>query len=469
MKRHYYITVAMLALGFFAACSQADEKIAFGIDNNAISIDAVGGTKKVKVAASENWVAVSTVPWITVSPANGYKSTECSLLIDSAINNTPRNGIVRIMKSDNSTEYQDIKVEQKGFDYAITLAEPQVNIENYATLDKRYFDVKVKSNVQFEVSVPDDINWIETQGATVNLDHVDRPREVTVRFSWGIQTDSKERTAKISFIPTVNSQNEKVSEDQLARIDELTITQSAAEPIVPDTRAGDSVALLGIARALDIWSSDWESSGERMDNWDGVVLWEEGMEGFQPGYEGRVKSAEFYMFTTKEGIPFQVQYLTAAEELQFYSNTNTFQHSLNCGEYICMLKQLKRLTIGAYGLTELHKNFTELSNLEYLDLGSNNFERVPEILTPENFPKLHVLRMANNQRRLVYDLSNDIATDLGGLFQHTKYNADTKSFGAFPDWLFKWETDEAGGVTGLDTLILSVNYLQGGGDSRLRG
>lgn len=90
MKIRNYISVSILSLGIFAACSQADEKIAFGIDNNAISIDAVGGTKKVKVAASENWVAVSTVPWITVSPANGYKSTECSLIIDSAITNSPR-------------------------------------------------------------------------------------------------------------------------------------------------------------------------------------------------------------------------------------------------------------------------------------------------------------------------------------------------------------------------------------------
>ena len=144
------------------------------------------------------------------------------------------------------------------------------------------------------------------------------------------------------------------------------------------------------------------------------------------------------------GIPFEVKYLTAAEELEFYSNVNTFQLSLSTGPYICELSQLKRLTIGAYGLTELDENFTNLRNLEYLDLSSNNFEKIPDIINPTNFPKLHVLRMANNQRRLVYDLSNNIATDLGDSSSTRSTTPTPRSFGAFPDWLFKWEADEAG-------------------------
>ena len=297
----------------------------------------------------------------------------------------------------------------------------------------------------------------------VALDHGLRPREVTIRFNWGINSGD-ERSAEVSFVPTSES---NVTSEMLARNDKLTIEQSAAEPITPNSREGDSVALLSIARTLEVWASSWESSGERMDNWAGVTLWEEGMEGYVDSLKGRVKAARFYMFSIKEGIPFEVKYLTAAEELEFYSNVNTFQLSLSTGPYICELSQLKRLTIGAYGLTELDENFTNLRNLEYLDLSSNNFEKIPDIINPTNFPKLHVLRMANNQRRLVYDLSNNIATNFGGLYQHTKYDSNMGSFGEFPSWLFKWEPGEVTTsegeqtVTGLDTLILSVNYLQG--------
>ena len=462
--RNHIATSLLAAAALLAACSTADESVAFGTDTNSISIDAVGGTKKIKVSANENWVAISNVPWITVSPANGYKSTECSLNIDSAITNTVRNGVVRIVKTGNSAEYQEIRIEQKGFDYAITLDEPTVNIENYASLDKRYFDVKVRTNVDFDVKVPDDkTSWVKFDRYDVALVHGLRPREVTIRFNWGINSGD-ERSAEVSFVPTSES---NVTSEMLARNDKLTIEQSAAEPITPNSREGDSVALLSIARTLEVWASSWESSGEKMDNWAGVTLWEEGMEGYVDSLKGRVKAARFYMFSIKEGIPFEVKYLTAAEELEFYSNVNTFQLNLSTGPYICELSQLKRLTIGAYGLTELDENFTNLRNLEYLDLSSNNFEKIPDIINPTNFPKLHVLRMANNQRRLVYDLSNNIATNFGGLYQHTKYDSNMGSFGEFPSWLFKWEPGEVTTsegeqtVTGLDTLILSVNYLQG--------
>ncbi len=72
--------------------------------------------------------------------------------------------------------------------------------------------------------------------------------------------------------------------------------------------------------------------------------------------------------------------------------------------------------------------------------------------------------MANNQRRLVYDLSNNILTNFGGLYQHTKYDSKTQTFGEFPTWLLKMgarHQPENEPVTGLDTLVLSVNYLQG--------
>ena len=50
--------------------------------------------------------------------------------------------------------------------------------------------------------------------------------------------------------------------------------------------------------------------------------------------------------------------------------------------------------------------------------------------------------MNANQRSVVYDLSNTSRTDLGGLIEEKE----------FPVHLIKWD---------LDTLVLSVNYLQG--------
>ena len=219
----------------------------------------------------------------------------------------------------------------------------------------------------------------------------------------------------------------------------LTETFKYGSPIL-GTRAGDSVALLCISRTLNMLSPI--DASEPMSLWNDVVLWEEGMQGYTPDKKGRVRSASFMLFATKEPLPYEVRYLTAAEELSFFGNSNTFLLSLDMGEAITELTQLKRLTVGAYGLTSLPASMKNMKNLVYLNLGSNNFQTVPSILSKENFPNLRSLVMNANQRSAVYDLSNSTRTDLGGLMDEQ----------GLPERLIKWD---------LDTLVLSVNYLQG--------
>ena len=431
-----YISIFLCAL-VAVGCSD-DKKVGVKIDSDSIEIGAEGGTRNIRITADDQWVALTNDPWITISPANGRGSAVCQIIIDSALLNEPRQGMVRIQNQNNWEERRDISISQQGFDYAITLESPQVNIANYAALDARTFDVRVKTNVDFDIEIPEEAqSWLRSEEYQVKLDRGVRPREVTLRFNWEINSRDTERNAYIVFKPR--------KEVQLATQDGLTVRQNASEPIDVGTRAGDSVALLSIARALDMWQS-WETS-ESMANWDNVELWEKDMEGCTDDMVGRVKYARFYMFSTKEGIPFEVQYLTAANELVFYSNTNSTLYNLSTGEHISKLKQLKRLTIGAYGLTELDPSFKELKSLEYLNLSGNNFENIPSVLTKENFPNLHALRLNTNQRIIIYDLYNSTTTNFGGLFQET---SETREF---PRRLLEWDK--------LDTLVLSVNYLQG--------
>lgn len=429
-----YLTYITLLLGTLALAACADDKtnVPFGPDSKEITIGADGGTRTVRIASDDAWIATTDAPWITVSPANGRGTVDCRLIIDSALLDTPREGVIRF-QNQQSRDNQEITVTQEGYDYAITLAEPEVEVENFALLDERYFDVKVKTNVDFDVAIPDTTGWLQYDSYKVNIDRGIRPREVTVRFKWNISSIPRIREAEISFVPK--------REVTLGQQDQLRVAQKAAAKIKENTREGDSVALLGVARSLNTWRDAWDSS-ESMNNWEGVVLWEENMEGYTPEKAGRVKSATFVFFATKEGIPFEVQYLTAAEELTFFSNTNTHLLSLNTGDAITKLSQLKRLTISGYGLAELHPDFKNLTNLEYLDLSSNCFQKLPEVLKKENMPNLHALVINANQRNLIYDLSNSVAANIGGLIEEPE----------FPRHLLSW---------GLDTLRLSVNYLQG--------
>lgn len=427
--RTIYTILALVAL---AACTK-DRTVEFGTNRREVNVGAIGGREIIRVAADQEWIASTDKPWITVSPANGRGSTQCTFIIDSALTAEPRSGVVRIQNV-ATKQYTDISVSQEGFPYAIEVEESSIEVANYETYGNRWFDVKVRSNVDFTVDIPGNSSWLQCENYNLRLDRGVRPREVTLRFNWDINTSPRERLASVNFKP-------KKSGITLDRQDILSVTQEAAEPIVENTRQGDSVALLCISRSLNMLAQ-WDAS-ESMDMWDNVVLWKEGMKGYTEDKKGRVRSAKFTLFFSKEALPFEVRYLTAAEELYFFGNANTFLLSLSTGDDIAALTQLKRLTIGAYGLTELPQSFTALKNLEHLDIGSNNFMSVPEILTPENFPKLRTLIMNANQRHTIYDLSNTVKTDVGGFIEEKE----------FPKRLLKWNQ--------LDTLILSVNYLHG--------
>ena len=433
MKKLHYI-LFLLGAVTLAACTEPDDTIEFGLDQQTIDIDANGGIRTVKISSSESWIAITDNPWISVSPANGRGSTECQIIIDSALTDIPRKGLVTI-RTQQSMKDSQLNIEQAGYQYRVELDKNDITVPNYAAYGQRYFDVVVRTNAEFDIRIPDDAGWLSYEAPKFNFDKGVRPREVNVRFNWQISSQP-ERFAEVKFTPrTVEA----------SHIDNLVVTQEAAPKIEIDTRAGDSVALLGIARSLDTWRS-WESS-DPMEQWEDVVLWEDWMDGYTEDKAGRVKRADFFMFGTKEGLPYEVQYLTAAEELVFRGNTNSFLYDLDPGEYISKLTNLKKLTIMGYGLSTLSQDFTNMKSLEYLDLSANNFENFPTILRKENFPNLKQLVLNANQRVLVYDISNYNRANMGGFYAATTPDSE------FPRWLLEWDT--------LESLVLGVNYLQG--------
>ena len=434
MKLIRRIIFAAAAALLSAACGP-ESQVELDVDQTSIQIGADGGRRTVQVTAPGSWVAMTESPWITISPANGRGSQECTINIDTTLVFGQRTGAVRIQSLEDSDDKKDFEIVQSGYDYQLTLKETEKKVEDYAGYDDRHFEVRVRSNVDFDVTLPEGAaSWLSFKKSDLVLDRGSRPRETVVRFDWKVNSRDVERIADVVFQP---------KEDvQMTRHDGLRVIQKAALPIEVGTPAGDSLAILAVSRALGMFT-EWETS-ERLEHWNNVAVWKDGPN------KGRVRYVQFFMFKTQEAIPYEIQYLTAAEEIAIYSNANHFLRSLDTGEHITKLTGLKRLTIGAYGLTSLHPDFVNLKNLEYLDLSSNCFESVPDILTPENFPNLHALVMNANQRHTIYDLSNDVRENVGGLIaDDLRTEAGMESFKR----ILKWNQ--------LDTVRLSVNYLQG--------
>ena len=427
MKIYTRIFIVVAALAAMAAC-QEEQPIELAVDSTEIAIGPDGGVKTVKVAASQKWVATTAAPWITISPANGIGSVECKVMIDSALVGA-REAVVRISSVDGEFR-KDFTVKQDGYKYELTLDKPEVVIPSYEDLEKRFFSVKVKSNFDFDVEVPEAITWLEMEKTDYSFDErVARPRFVTLKFSYDINFKEEGRDAEIKFHPVD-------SKLQIAKNQSLAVSQNAAETIEEGVK-GDSLAIIAIGRTLGMLSS-WDTS-EKLENWSGIKVWKT-----KDARNGRVRSAQFTMFKTTEPIPFQVRYLTEAEELYFYGNSNTFLiGDLDCGPHICELTKLRKLTIGAYGLSDLHPDIVNLKNLEYLNLESNNFQIVPELIAPDNFPKLTALILNACTRYSITDLYNDTRTNVGGFIDEL----------GIPMKLLMWDN--------LDTLRLSANYLQG--------
>ena len=437
------IVISLLAFAISSvSCLQPESELVFGVkdvdgvslENGTLKVGPEGGRHVVKITSSEKWVAETQYPWITISPANGVGSTDCEIIVDSAlVALESRQGAVRFktMESDKS---QKFTVNQSGFDLILNPAKTSIELESYAELEDRKFTIVVNTNVPFTVEAPkfEDKPWIEYKVSELVLDRKDRPRNARVNFTWELNPTQSARQAEFKLIPSDPSMEARV----------IAISQKPADEIGIGVR-GDSLALLAISRVLGCWREF--DTAEKMENWDGVTVHKSGPN------KGRVRSAQFYLFGTKEPLPFQVKYLTAAEELYFYSNENSFRYSLSTGKHICELTQLRKLTIGAYGLTELPDEFANLKNLEYLDISGNNFEEIPAVLSPENLPNLTALIINANQRNVSGDLFNNYKENSGGLINECPLREDGTR--EFPRRLLKWNK--------LDTLRLSVNYLQG--------
>ncbi len=435
MKKILYI-ISLLLIAGVSSCVSEKIPVEFGIDKTEIPMGPEGGSETIHLEAEGKWIANADKPWVVVAPTNGIGTIDCEVKVDTTVlSGDSREAIVRFI--DESGKSKDVKVTQLGYGNMIVVDKPEVLVPKYDEYKKRYFEVNVTANVPFDVQIPGEAFWLTSKKFDFTLDRGARPRTVKIRFDWEPNNRPQERTARVEFTPGTSL--------ELARHDALNVVQEQADEI-PDSREGDSLAIIGAARSLGCSIAKYE--GENLRNWEILEIWEEDDEGFTEDCRGRVKSLAFSFFNTKDGIPYEIQFLSKLENLVLFSNGNHFLYRFHSGEYLAKLERLKSLQCFALGLAYLDDDFKNLKNLETLILGANNFDEIPSILTPQNFPKLKKLDFAGCRNTIVNDLANTTAdlSDLCGLYKH-KDNA------TFPRWLFEWDN--------LEYLRLSYNYIGG--------
>lgn len=402
----YFLKIALsfvIGILVFAACSDSDNNsatVAFSVSKDNITMGAEGGKEGFVVQTMNKWSVVSAPDWVTVSPANGFGTATCEVNVQSSSQNDLRSGSIKVR---SGAEERMIAIEQTGFSKAVTPKKSEVEIESFGKEGERYFDVEIVTNIEFKevITSPtgESVDWlIRNTEDDVEFVNGARPRTIKLRFDYKLNAQPEERIAEIHFVPV----NE---EDELNVPSVITVRQEAAVKI-EDNRAGDSIAVITIYHLLNGMTELWDTS-ERMDNWEGVTLWE-ATDKDKPCDEavGRVRSVSYSFFKTEASLPEQIKHLKYLESLFVLSNVNTMLKSIELGPEICELKYLKELQLFSYGIVSLPDEFVKLGEtLEVLDLSANNLEEIPAMLTKENFPKLKSLCLTGQRRWTMSDLT----------------------------------------------------------------
>lgn len=423
------------------ACTEERTTISgFDAERTTIDAEACGGEYSIVIRSDREWTAVTDVPWVMVSPANGRGEVRCIVKIDSTLVNEERTTDIRFSAAGELL--QTMAVNQAGFGRSIRPAESDVEIAASATRKNRHIELDVSSNVEFTIATEYDgeEEWIDIDDYTLTLDRGARPRTTRIGINWKMNSEAKERVATLHLNAI---DGEPLSEPTTIRLRQM------AAPLIEDNRAGDSLTVVTIYEKMECWSESALSTTEGMHLWECVRLWRASDKGLpSPDAVGRVRDLDLSYFNTEEGIPAEIKHLKYLETLSIYGNVNTMLKSIELGDEVCTLDHLKALRIAAFGLVSLPESFVNLGDtLEELDLNSNNFTSIPDMLTPENFPKLVVLNMASNRRSAVSDLRNASKSENGiGLHINMKRDESIRR-------LLLWEN--------LEELTLSFNYIEG--------
>lgn len=484
----------VLAAGLFTACSDKDDVDIPGglaLDKEEIAIGPQGGTEQIAIAASQDWVANTSEPWLMLSPANGVGSVEGTIKVDSTLSNTLRSTEISFQGANGQS--RKLTITQFGYGKQIFLKDPVVEIENSDSYDKRAFESLISANVEckigkIEYSFEGDLtdaekaeNESEREGWLLNskdedklkgtnlgivLDRKYRPRSVKFKFRWAMNVVPAVRVAKVHLVP-VKAEDQLVDADGKPIDDVILTVRQKAAPKIEDNRAGDSLSVIMINQKLG--SIATFDSSDNMRNWSGVTLWE-ATDAFvkdHPEALGRVRSVKFSMFNLKSGetLPKEVGNLKFLESFSVAANENNQIREVKLGEEICSLKYLKNLTVQAYGLTQLPTNFVNLGkSLETLNLVSNNFNKLSDItniVNEKNFPKLrNLILYAQRRTDVVTNIASLGEMNASGVYVYNNYpiglygkvNAGTADRQALLK-LLTWDK--------LNTLELSYCFLEG--------
>lgn len=452
----HVLAIAFMGLAVcISSCKDDEEGITgFRLDKESIELPDNGGEVALQISTNERWTASSDADWYMITPANGEGSAVCVVKADSSYMYTQREGLITFRTV--SGEYT-VKIQQGGYERAIkfeSLQDDTLHVPHYKPLDEAYVDIEATANVSYKVVIPETAReWLyfkdenspkyeeEFNAETT----IPRKQKVRLYFKTHIEWDS-ERRADLQYIETGRTDG---------IVSEVGVIQEKAPRIIP-SRTGDSLALLTVARMLNVgvpWNTSrpithWNNVKTRPVTYtynDGTIEEER--------TEERVVGFTLSMIETKESLPDQLKYLDQLETLAITSNSNSYIKEIELSDVVTTLKKLKSLSLFGYGISKLPASIGDMENLEELNLSANTFQSLDDVIKPlKNLgPKLKYLNLASC-RIVDGDATKNLADTPNGIDPVSGRHIGLT--GTLPKEIFTY-------FPNMEYLNLSYNYLHG--------
>ena len=251
-ERTVDVKVASATLSEVVKVTQVANTPSLSLVPTEIEFTSEGGEESFAITSNADWsVSVPENDWLTVSPVSGNGAGTVTVTAAAYNGLEPRNVELTVTAEGLS---QKVAVSQTG----IT---PSISLDGLASIVTTgagsTTQVKVVSNVTWEVVIPEECDWISVSSAS-------NEGEAETALTVAQNLTLKERSAVVTFRETVT--NQEVS---------LAVEQGAGEP----SRYSDSLALVAIYNAAK--GAEWAEAfrwdlTKPISEWRNVTLDEEG-------------------------------------------------------------------------------------------------------------------------------------------------------------------------------------------------
>lgn len=181
-----------------------------------------GGTQSVSFTTNKPWEASFTSSqvdksWFTISSQKGNAGSVNIVITTTENTGYDDRNMVLTIKTGNTIRNVNVTQKQKG---AIIISKNNYEISE----DGGSFDIEANTNVELEVSIPKDVDWVRTQVPTTRALSVKK-----IAFDVDKNSNPEVRNAKITIKDKNSNLSEIINVTQIAR-KEITRTVSVQTP-----------------------------------------------------------------------------------------------------------------------------------------------------------------------------------------------------------------------------------------------